>query len=82
MIASADLKKGANEVALDAGEHEGVLIATVYDSRSKPVAERLVFRTPKLLGCTDYSGEQGIVPAGKSNSTFLPRIGTELPWRA
>ena len=33
---------------LDPGDAEGVLIATVWDSSGRPVAERLVFRRPKF----------------------------------
>ena len=72
IIASADLKKGANEVALDAGEHEGVLIATVYDSRSKPVAERLVFRAPKFVTNVRIIPEsRAFVPGGKVKLNIL-----------
>lgn len=47
-IARTEIKTGAENVNLDAGEAEGVLMATVWDSSGKPLAERLIFREPKF----------------------------------
>ncbi len=72
IIASGNLRKGANEVALDAGEYEGVLTATVYDSRSRPVAERLVFRSPEFVTNIQIVPESGaFVPGGKVRLNIL-----------
>lgn len=66
VLCKAPLRDGGNEVALDPGEFEGVLIATVYDSRKQPLAERLVFRAPKYaLRVRIEPGGGPFTPGGK-----------------
>ncbi len=53
------------EIELDAGEAEGVLIATLYDSAGKPLAERLVMREPKFRVKIKITPEGEYVPGGR-----------------
>lgn len=50
------VKAGQTEATLDAGEREGVLIATLYATDDTPLAERLIFRRPKFRVHTTVSG--------------------------
>ncbi|MDR3077607.1 MAG: A-macroglobulin complement component, partial [Planctomycetota bacterium] len=55
---------GETRAILAPGEAEGVLIATVWDNRGLPLAERLVFRAPKFKVRISLKAEA--VPAGGS----------------
>ena len=48
MLAKESVASDGASVDLDAGDAEGVLIATVWDASGKPLAERLIFRRPKF----------------------------------
>src|SRR2546430_8189745 len=49
---------------------DGVLVATVSDESGKPIAERLIFRTPaKSLHVTVQAEKSSYVPAGTVNVT-------------
>ncbi|MDR1520854.1 MAG: A-macroglobulin complement component, partial [Planctomycetota bacterium] len=69
-LASAPLAGGENRIELEAGDAEGVLIATVWSRSGLPLAERLLFRRPKFslkLGLAVEAGPAGVspVPGGK-----------------
>ena len=81
VLAEAPLRDGENEVALDPGEFEGILIATVYDSRKQPLAERLVFRAPKYAVHLRIEPEGGpFTPGGtvRLNITAEDRNGNPV----
>ena len=66
----AELKPGRNEISLEPGEAEGVLMATVWDRSGKPLAERLIFRQPKFavkikLSPEPAKADASPVPGGK-----------------
>ena len=72
LLAKAEVKPGANRVELDAGDAEGVLIATVWNADGLPLAERLVFRKPKFavrlaIGVETEPAGVSLSPGGKVN---------------
>lgn len=55
-----------NTVTLNPEEAEGVLIVTVWDDNSNPIAERLIFRKPKFAVNIKITPEaEEFVPGGK-----------------
>jgi len=69
--ASVTLAKGVvQQVRLDPGEADGVLTATVWDSRNKPVAERLIFRRPaESIRVKIMADSSQYVPGAKAGLT-------------
>jgi hypothetical protein len=65
------LQAGAvQNVRLDAGTADGVLVATVWDESEKPLAERLVFRQPaQSINVKLTADAPQYVPGGKATLT-------------
>ena len=62
----------ADALQLDAKDAEGVLIATVWDSSGRPLAERLVYRHPRFgLNVELKLSEGPFVPGGKVSVDVL-----------
>lgn len=69
---SVALESGkTKEIALAAGEADGVLIATVWSSDGQPLAERLIFRQPAKSVHVKITGDKKqYVPGGKAQVTI------------
>ena len=71
-IQKVKLGKEQREVELKADEAEGVLVATLYAKDDTPLAERLVFRSPKYRVRTSVEGTDGVfTPGGKVTLTVV-----------
>ncbi len=55
-LAKIELKEDQEKFTLNAGEAEGVLIATLFAKDGTPLAERLIFRLPKFRVHTAIEG--------------------------
>lgn len=66
-----EIKGQSRQVELDSKDHEGVLIATVWDSAGNPLAERLIYRQPRFAVHVDIR-----VTGADEDMTFVP--GAEL----
>jgi hypothetical protein len=64
-LAQATVGEGGSTVELNPGDADGVLIATVWDDRGRPLAERLVYRAPlKQVKVELKADRKRYVPAG------------------
>ena len=82
-LAKQEVKLAAgkpSKIELAAGDADGVLIATVRDAEGKPLAERLVFRSPaKQVSVKVAANEEQYVPGGKAKLTFTTTDATGKP---
>jgi hypothetical protein len=80
---SVSLAPGAaRSIDLHAGEHDGVLTVTAFDSFNRPLAERLVFRQPERTLAVQVEADQTeYVPGGRAKLkvTTTDDTGKRLP---
>ena len=86
LLASAAWE-GDGRVELDAGDAEGVFMATIWDAAGRPLAERLIFRRPKFAVKVAVKAEtepagQSPIPGGKIKLTVTTTDETGRPVEA
>lgn len=79
-IAKVQLSEGQDSVELNAGEMEGVLIATLYAKDGTPMSERLIFRRPKFQVYTTVEGlDKDYTPGDKVKLTVFTKDNAGNP---